>query len=444
MVRSYLPEYHERWPEAEIIEADASDVVQLRKALRNVSVAYYLIHSQLVGTKRFNGSGMQAVKNFRVIAQEEKLNRIIYLGTSDNGGIEFYSQLKDNTNAEDILMAGQVPATILQAAIIIGSGSASFEILKHIVKNFPVLLIPPWAKTPCQPIRTRDVIMYLVGVLETEETTGLRYKIAGEDVLSYKEMLQIMATLLRKKRLFLPSPVSSIKVHSYFIGLLTPVPPQISASLMRGVKYDTVENEPAIRKHIDFKTLPFKVSLLRSLTREEQDKIATRWSDAYPPAHELSIKLKDLSEPPRYVSKYSILTDKATLDIYQSLCEIGGEQGWFNSSWMWRLRGLMDRILLGVGTSRGRRSAKTLRVDDVIDFWRVEEMIRSKKLLLRGELRLPGKAWLEFTINQKSGQNEISAIAYFQPRGFAGRLYWYIFLPFHNFIFKDMLKHLSQ
>lgn len=213
---------------------------------------------------------------------------------------------------------------------------------------------------------------------------------------------------------------------------------------MEGVKNDVVVREYAIRKHMNFKTIRFKVALLRALSREEHDKIATRWSDSYPPAHELSMKLTELGSPPRFITRYSILSDKRSADIFNSVCQIGGKQGWFNTGWMWQLRGRIDRIFLGVGTSRGRRSERTLRINDVIDFWRVEDLIRNKRLLLRAEMRLPGKAWLEFLIEEEANQNILNVTAYFQPRGLIGRVYWYIFLPFHYFIFKDLLKQLSK
>lgn len=225
---------------------------------------------------------------------------------------------------------------------------------------------------------------------------------------------------------------------------MTPVPAQIAAYILRGIRNDLEYDDAAIRKHIEFDNVPFKEALQRALSIEEYDSISTRWSDAYPPAHELSIKLTELSETPKYLSKHSILTNKGDTDIFQSICQIGGTNGWFNTSWMWRLRGLIDRIFLGVGISRGRRSVSSLRINDVIDFWRVEDMTINKKLLLRAEMILPGKAWLEFQIDKNSGQNEIIVIAYFQPKGVMGKIYWYSFLPFHYFIFNDLLKQLSK
>jgi hypothetical protein len=307
-----------------------------------------------------------------------------------------------------------------------------------------IYFMPPWTRNLCQPISIRDVIKYLVGVLEVEESSGKEYHIGGEEVLKYREMIRILAKLKRKRYIVLPTPFSSIRFYSYVISLLSPVPARIAACQLESVKKKKTLKELTIREHLDFRTIRYKVMLLRALSREEHDKIATRWSDAYPPAHELVLKLNELTNPPRYIQSYWIMTAKDTASLFESISQIGGKKGWFHTNWMWRMRGLIDRILMGVGTSRGRRSASSLRVDDVIDFWRVEEMIREWKLLLRAEMKLPGRAWLEFDIEPGSTQNRLKITAYFEPWGLFGRIYWYWFLPFHSVIFKDLLKQLAS
>lgn len=443
MVRGSSPVHEERWPDAEIFEADALNVGDLRKALTDVSVAYYLIHSMLLGKKEFEFADIQAVTNFRFVAEEMDLKRIIYLGGLGRYHPSLSSHLKSRLNVAEILIRSKVPCTVLRAAIIIGSGSASYEILNNLVRNWPIYVIPSWTETLCQPISVRDVVKYLVGVLELDETSGKSYEICGDDVLSYKEMIRVFARILRKRRIFLHSPVSSIKLYSYFTSLLTPVPVPIIQCLMESVKTEVICGDSEIKKLIPFKTINYKVSLLRALSREDHDAIYTRWADAYPPANELAMKLTDLEKPPHFVSSYSILTEKSPKNLYRSICRIGGKEGWFHTNWMWRLRGFIDRILMGVGTSRGRRSESELRINDVIDFWRVEDLIPDNKLLLRAEMILPGKAWLEFSIHpEKDQKNRLWVQAYFQPRGLPGRLYWYNFLPFHFIIFKDLLKQL--
>ncbi|TFH21893.1 MAG: NAD-dependent epimerase/dehydratase family protein, partial [Bacteroidia bacterium] len=224
MVRKYSDEYVDRWPGAEVVIADALDVGQLKWALKDVSVAYYLIHSMLIGKRDFAQSDIQAVTNFRFVAEERKLKRIIYLGALGETSHELSNHLESRINVAKILKQGKVPTTVLQAAIIIGSGSASFEILESIVRNSPVYFNPSWAHTLCQPIGVRDVIKFLVGVLEVEETVGNTYDIGSDDVLSYEEMMKVMVKLLRKRRLFLPSTISNIKLYSYIISMISPVP----------------------------------------------------------------------------------------------------------------------------------------------------------------------------------------------------------------------------
>lgn len=444
MVRSASPEHEERWPDAEIFVADALNVGDLKKVLKGVSVAYYLIHSMLLGKKEFEYTDIQAVTNFRFVAEEMDLKRIIYLGGLGNYHPKLSSHLKSRLNVAEILIQSKVPCTNLRAAIIIGSGSASYEILNNLVRNWPVYIVPAWTKTLCQPTSVRDVIKYLVGVLELEETSGKSLEICGDEVLSYKEMIQTLAKILRKRRFFLNSPISSIKLYSYFTSLLTPVPATIVQCLMEGVRNEVICSDGEIKKLIPFKPIEYKVALLRALSREDHDAIYTRWSDAYPPAYELALKLSDLDQPPRFISSYSLLTDKPADSLFSSVCRIGGKEGWFHNNWMWRLRGFIDRIMMGVGTSRGRRSESELRINDVIGFWRVEDLLPDRRLLLRAEMILPGKAWLEFRINPEfSRMNTLSVHAYFQPSGIPGRIYWYNFLPFHFILFKNLLKQLD-
>lgn len=443
MVRGFSPEHSERWPDAEIAVADSLNVGDLRRALEGVSVAYYLIHSMLLGKKEFEYADIQAVTNFRFVAEELNLKRVIYLGGLGRHHPNLSNHLKSRLNVAEILISSKIPCTVLRAAIIIGSGSASYEIVNNLVRNWSIYIIPSWTKTLCQPISVRDVIKYLVGVLELDETAGKSYEICGDDVLSYKEMIKTLAKILRKRKIFIHSPISSIKLYSYFTSLLTPVPASIIQCLMESVKTEVICGDSAIKKMIPFKTVNYKVSLLRALSREDQDAIYTRWSEAYPPAHTLAMKLADLDNPPRFISSYSLLTDKSQKNLFHSICSIGGKEGWFHNNWMWRLRGFIDRILMGVGTIRGRRSESELRINDVIGFWRVEDLVPDKKLLLRAEMILPGKAWLEFSIQPEEKQmNRLWVHAYFQPKGIPGRFYWYNFLPFHFIIFKDLLKQL--
>jgi len=444
MVREASPECEDLWPGAEVVVADALEMRGLREALEGIHTAYYLIHSMLLGTRQVEAADLQAAINFRTVAEANNVQGIIYLGGLGDLKTSLSAHLKSRTLVAGRLKRGKVPTTILRAAVIIGSGSASYEIIAHLVRNCVVIPTPPWAKTRCQPIAVRDVIKYLVGVLETPEATGGSFDIGGTDVLCYRDMLKEMAEVLGKRIYFMSVPISNIGLYAYLASLLTPVPMQICHCLLEGTRNEVICLNDQIKKIVPFEPRGYKEAILRALSREEQDRVYTRWSDAYPPAHELALKLHELKDESLYTSYYSLLTRKSAASLFPSICRIGGKEGWFRSNWMWRLRGALDRILMGVGTSRGRKSASTLGIHDVIDFWRVEDYKEDKRLLLRAEMKLPGRAWLEFGIQRDGDANRLSVKAYFQSQGIFGKIYWYMFLPFHVFIFRDLIKMIER
>jgi len=444
MVRGLSTEYAERWPHAEVVVADASNPASIALALKDVHTAYYLIHSLLLGPKEFEATDLANAMTFRLAAEKNGLRRIIYLGGLGDVRTFLSPHLRSRAHVAEELGSGSVPTTALRAAVIIGSGSASYEIIQHLVRRLPILLIPRWGHTKCQPISIRDVIKYLVGVLEKPETSGISFDIGGQDVLTYEMMLKILAEILGKKRLFLFSPVSWVGLYAYLAGLLTPVPAPITRSLMEGLKNDVVCNDNRITDVLPFEMLSYRDAIVRAMSREDQDVVYTRWSDAYPPAHELSIKLHELASPPRYKAECSLMTMKPREALFRSVCRIGGAEGWFHGNWMWRARGMLDSLLMGVGTARGRRSLSSLRVNDVIGFWRVETLVPNTRLLLRAEMKLPGRAWLEFRIDPESGKNRLSVHAYYDTRTFFGHVYWYAVLPFHAYIFEHLLIQIEK
>ena len=436
------------WPGAEGVVGDALDKASLGKVLAGVDTAYYLIHSMVLGKEDFAEADLTAARNFREAAAERGVKRIIYLGGLGDTRERLSEHLKSRMEVADELARGPVPVTILRAAIIIGSGSASYEIIKHLILKLPVIFIPRWAEHRCQPIAIRDVIKYLVGVLETPETRGKTFDIGGPDILSYKEMMRVFSGVLHLKRLFVPSPIRSIGFYAYLGSFFTPVPAPITRGLMGGLKNDVVCGDEAIREYLPFRTVPYREALVRALSREEQDRVSTRWSDAYPPAHELALKLHELTVPPRYRCTYSRVTGNSAAGLFEALCRIGGRTGWFYYTWMWKARGLIDRLFGGVGTARGRRSDSTLKVHDVIDFWRVEALEPDRRLLLRAEMKLPGRAWLEFRIEDEPAedgeQRRLFITALYDTKGFFGRFYWYFFYPFHHYIFNDLLRQIDK
>lgn len=445
MVRAESPEHRERWPEAEVAVADALEPSAVAQALDGVDTAYYLIHSMLIGMHRFEDMDIQAARNFSEAAEQAGVRRIIYLGGLGDTQTTLSPHLASRARVAEEFRRGRVPTTILRAAIILGSGSASYEMINHLVRRIPLFFVPKWAKTQCQPIGVRDVIKTLVGVLEQPETANRTFDIGSPDVLSYEQILKIHAEVLGRKRKFVPSPVSNIRFYSYITSLLTPVPAAITWCLMESVTHDVVCQENDILELLPFRRISCKEALVLALSREEQDAVHTRWSDSYPPDYELAIKLSEIEGAPAYTSSYSLVTSKTADSLFKSISHIGGKKGWFHSTFLWRIRGGMDRLLRGVGTTRGRRSASTLRVNDVVDFWRVEKISCPRQLLLRAEMKVPGYAWLEFRVDPISGdKNRLSVTAYYDTKGLWGRTYWYIFLPFHHFIFNDLIRQIER
>jgi uncharacterized protein YbjT (DUF2867 family) len=445
MVRILPPECGERWPGAEVVPGDALDLLSLVKALDGVHTAYYFIHSLTYGPARFEAFEILAAVNFREAAAHAGVARIIYLGGLGDTSSKLSDHLRTRQETCSKLKGhGGAAVTCLRAAIIVGSGSASFEMIAHLVRRLPILFIPPWGETKCQPISIRNVIQYLVGVLETPETAGRDYDVGGLDILRYRDMLQICADVFKLRRRLIPLFISSARFYSYFASLLTPVPHPIIHSLLKSGTHTVVCQENDIRDIVRIRLLPYREAISLALWQEEQDRIHTRWSDACAPSHELVTRLENLDIGTLYRRSVSINTSKSEVSLFESFSRVGGKEGWFRLNWLWKLRGTIDRVLLGAGASRGRRSSRSLRVGDVVDYWRVED-IHLHRLLLRAEMRMPGRAWLEFSVDLNSDVgNRLSVNAYYEPAGIWGHLYWLLNLPFHKLIFDDLLKQIER
>ena len=444
MARAASPEYGDRWPGTEVVEADALHLDRLMKALEGIHTAYYLIHSLSLGPKDFAETDLRAAENFRIAAEKNNVQRIIYLGGLGHTDAPLSDHLRNRMHVAEELGRGTVPVTTLRAAVIIGSGSASYEIIHELVKKLPLIPVPHWTQTECQPLAVRDAVKYLVGVLETPETAGQTFDVGGEDVLTYESMLRVLSRLLHKRRFFFHCPFSCIGVYSYFVSLLTPVPANTTYCLMESLEHAVTCRDRSIRQYLPFQTLGYEEAVLRAMSREERDIVYTRWSDAYPPGHELAARLHELDAPPRYTTSYSKTTRKNPSLLFASICRIGGREGWFHNNWMWRLRGRVDRLLLGVGSSRGRRQYSSLQTGDVVDFWRVEDIQDNERLLLRAEMKLPGMAWLEFTVRDEGETRNLSVKAHYDTSSVWGTLYWYTFLPFHWLIFGGLIKQIDR
>ncbi|MEW6073796.1 MAG: SDR family oxidoreductase [Planctomycetota bacterium] len=444
MVRGHGEVHHARWPEAEVVEADTLDRESLRRALTGVHAAYYLVHSLQLGRKAFERAEIASAENFRDIAAECGVRRILYLGGLGDTERSRSRHLRSRAAVGRMLRSGSVPVTSLRAAVIMGSGSASYEILRHLVSRVRVIPLPRLAYHVCQPISIRDVIKYLVGALENPDTAGRMFDIGGVDILCYREMLRVFAEVAGRRILLVRTGLPYIRPIAYFVGLITPVPAQITSCLLEGLKDDSVCRNVDIRRYVPFEPVPYREAIRRALTREEMDQVPTRWSDAYPPGHELARRLHEIDERIRFTGTWTSTSAKPAAALFASVCRIGGRTGWFNNNWLWRARGLLDRLLMGPGSARGRRSDTTLAVNDVIDFWRVEDYQPDRRLLLRAEMVLPGQAWLEFEVEDEGERRRLSTTAYFHTSSLLGKVYWYAFLPFHHVIFDDLLAQIEK
>ena len=432
----------------ELCEVDVHDPDSLRHACKDIEVVYYLVHSMNPQSKDFSSADRQAATNMLRISEQSGVKRIIYLGGLGEDDVNLSKHLKSRREVEEILKSGVVPVTILRAAMIIGSGSASFEILRYLVERLPLMVTPRWVNTPNQPIAIRNVIDYLYGCIEAKETIGQTYDIGGSEVLSYLDLMRIYADVAGlPKRFVIPVPVLTPKLSSLWIHLVTPVTSYIAMPLAAGLKNPVVCKDEKIKEIIPQELFDCRESIKRALTLLNKNDIKTHWTDA--------------GEIPRYAVAQkgdpnwaggTILEDKKTLqvnaskeDIWKVIARIGGDTGWYHGTWLWMLRGFIDRLVGGVGSRRGRRDQEDIANGDVLDFWRVVKVVKNYELKLAAEMKLPGLAILEFVISDNNdGTCTLVQHAQFKPHGLGGILYWYSLVPLHDYIFGGMIRKIAN
>ncbi len=435
-------------PHVELFSVDVHEPDSLRQALAGMDIAYYLVHSMNPQSSDFETSDRVAANNMVRIAKECGVKRIVYLGGLGEDDKNLSKHLKSRHEVSEILKSGPVPVTVLRAAMIIGSGSASFEILRYLVERLPVMVTPRWVKTPNQPIAIRNVIEYLYGCAEKDETTGQTYDIGGKEIVSYLELMKIYAEVAGlKKRVFISVPVLTPRLSSLWIHLVTPVPSYIAMPLAEGLRNPVVSKDTRITKIIPQDLLDCRQAISKALEMMNHNDVKTYWADA--------------GEVPRYAMAQAgdptwaggtIFEDKRTVmvnaskeKIWEVVSHIGGTTGWYHGTWLWVLRGFIDRLVGGVGSSRGRRNTTDIGVGDVLDFWRVVSVDKNRRLTLAAEMRLPGIALLNFEIKEVSPHScELLQQARFKPHGLAGLCYWHMLIPMHEYIFGGMIKKISS
>ena len=431
-------------PNIELVQGDVLDLPSLKKAAAGCSAAYYLVHSMIAQKRHFAEADRSSARNMTVAATEAGLERIIYLsGLGDRHGAALSKHLQSRHEVGDILQSGTVPCTILRAAMILGSGSASFEILRYLVERLPVMITPGWVFTPCQPIAIRNVLNYLIGCLDHPETSGQIYDIGGPDVLNYRQIMDIYAEAAGlPKRWVIPVPFFTPGLSAYWIHLVTPVPSSIAVPLAQGLSTPVICGENRIRLIIPQELLSCRESITLALERLAQDRMDTCWMDAGPLLPPEWAYCGDAGYAGGTVMQCGFRIGlKASIDqLWSPISRIGGKNGWYYASFLWQIRGLMDRLSGGVGLRRGRRSKSRLYTGDALDFWRVLEIDAPHHLMLLAEMKIPGDAILEIRLTpQPDGVTQIQLLSRFMPKGLMGILYWYLLLPFHEMIFSGML-----
>jgi uncharacterized protein YbjT (DUF2867 family) len=427
-----------------VVEADFIHESTLGSLPRQVDMAFYLIHSMTSGSSDFEALEQEASRNFSQYIQNTGARQIIYLGGIANDK-ELSKHLESRRKVEKNLQASGIPLTVLRAAIIIGSGSASFEIIRDLVEKLPVMVTPKWLKSRCQPIAISNVKEYLLGVMLNPETYGQTYDIGGPDILSYREMLLQYAEVRKLKRLIITVPVLTPRLSSLWLYFVTSTSYSLARNLVDSIINEAVCKENRIQEIIPLKLFSYKESVERAFSRIQQNVIVSSWKDAIsnPSLDSGFMNFIDVPQHGCLTDVKEMMIPEYSDHVKDNIWAIGGSRGWYYGNFLWKIRGMMDRIVGGVGLRRGRRSPTDLKAGDSLDFWRVILADKNKgRLLLFAEMKLPGEAWLEFRIRKKGGQDFLIQKATFRPHGLYGRLYWYMLLPFHLFIFKGMAKNI--
>ncbi|MGA8988454.1 SDR family oxidoreductase [Aeromicrobium sp.] len=436
--------------DVEIAVGDASDPESVSSALKDVDVLYYLLHS--IGTgDDFGSTERKMAETFAAEAKRAGVRRIVYLGGMNPPSEALSEHLRSREEVGDVLLTSGVPTAVLQAGIVLGSGSASFEMLRYLTERLPVMVTPKWVHTKIQPIAIRDVLRYLVGSATLPDDVNRRFDIGGPDVLTYFEMMQRYASVagLTKRRV-LPVPVLSPGLSSHWVGLITPVPASLARPLVESLKNTVVAAETDIKEYVPDPPdglLGFDRAVELALTRIQNLDVPTRWSSAST-AGAPSVGLPtdpDWAGGSLYKDERTREVNASPENLWTIIEGIGGKNGWYSWALAWWVRGILDRAVGGPGLRRGRRSAVDLRVGDVLDFWRVEETDDRTFLRLRAEMKLPGLAWLELQVGSTDGgTTTFHHRALFHPKGLFGHLYWWSIYPFHGIIFGSMQKNIAK
>jgi uncharacterized protein YbjT (DUF2867 family) len=440
-----------RWghnPQVEVVQGDVFDAAGLRDCLTGCQAAFYLVHSMNPEAGDFSNADRVAAQNMVEAARAAGLERIIYLGGLGEETPGLSHHLRSRHEVGEVLASGPVPVTVLRAAMIIGSGSASFEIMRYLVERLPVMVTPRWIATPCQPIAVRNVLHYLVGCLDCPETIGDTYDIGMEEVVTYRDLMRIYAEEAGlPKRLIIPVPVLTPRLSSYWIHLVTPVPAALARPLAEGLRNPVCCKDTRIRKLIPQQLFDCRQAIHLALEKMRLQQVESSWTDAgsVPPVEWSTSEDPEWAGGTIFRDDRRMLVDAPAAHCWPAVIGIGGKTGWYYADWLWGLRGLIDRLLGGPGLGRGRRDSYEVEAGDALDFWRVLVVDPEHRLKLVAEMKVPGEAVLELILMEcADGTTEVRQYARFKPQGLLGLLYWYAVLPFHNLVFTGMLRGIAN
>ncbi len=428
----------------EVVMGDALTEGTLIKAMQDVSVAYYLIHGKQ-GGKISAERDMQVARNFADAANEAKIKRIIYLGELVDPTSDLSPYLRSRHETGYILRYSSVPVTEFRAGMIVGSGSALFEMIRYLTEREPVLMCPAWFFSQAQPIAIRDVLSYLIAALESPESIGRLIEIGGPTRLTYADMLLEYAKERRLKRYLIHLPFNAPHLSAYWVHMVTPIHWRVVLPLIEGLRARLIVRDEAAKKLFpQIKPINFQTALHLALGRIQRDNVETSWSDALVTVAGDIKPYKFTMEDGMFVETRQVLLDLSPDTVYRSYMGIGGERGWMYLDWAWAMRGWMDKVVGGVGLRRGRRHPDEVHTGEALDFWRVEDVVPNRLLRLRAEMKLPGKAWLEFKSEPQNNKTLFTVTAYFASRGLFGFLYWYAMWIPHRFIFDGLTNRLAS
>lgn len=424
----------------EVIECNLEDEHRLTQAMKECTAAYYLVHSMMAVGAPYRQRDRELANSFARAAAAARIDRIVYLGGLGEIGEGLSEHLTSRREVETALASTGVAVTVLRAAMIIGSGSASFEILRYLVERLPIMVTPRWVKTESQPIAVRDVLHYLVACLQAPPTRGRTLDIGGPDILAYRQLMDMMSDAMGlRRRLVIPVPVLTPRLSSLWIHLVTPISHRIARPLAEGLRNRVVcRNDEAVRL-MPHEPLTVRAAIEAAIVDSNGSNVETSWCDAGPipgDPHWAGGRV--------FVDRRSVPVSASCETVFSVVCRLGGDNGYFAADWLWRLRGMMDRLVGGPGLRRGRRCANKLAFGEAVDFWRVTGLDDGRRLELRAEMRLPGVATLTFEVTPAPSGCILTQTARFKPRGLAGITYWYAVSPLHGIVFQGMLHGIRR